>query len=191
MNLSKYIFRLMCLCLIFVSITSGHAQKGLFVKFSLGPGYVKEYSKINTSAFSYVSKNHAIGWGITDNFAVQFGDFGALLKHDVDGFHYINLDALGVGVAYRTPIDVKVSIVAAYSKVSFAEKWTEATGYNGGKGPAVNITIEKEWFFAKRWSVRLGPQLFWMKTNKTQYKFFNASINGSVFYYLRPLYSKR
>ncbi len=66
--------------IIFLSMSSVIAQKGLYFKFSLGPGCTTEFANLKTSAFSIATKNHAIGWGITDDFAVQIGDFGFLTK---------------------------------------------------------------------------------------------------------------
>ncbi|MBT3382557.1 MAG: hypothetical protein HN778_07835 [Prolixibacteraceae bacterium] len=167
--------------------TNIFAQKGLSLKFSLGPGYTTEYSNINGSGFSIATKNHAIGWGITDKFAVQIGEFGGLNKQKVGEYNYINLDAFGLGFSYRTPIDFKISVLGAYSKVSFAKEWSEANGDDGGNGYGINMSIDKEWFIAKRWGIRLGPQVFWLKTTETDYKFFNVSLNGSVVFYLTPV----
>ncbi len=175
------------ICLIFFSTTSVNAQKGLFVKFSLGSGYTKEYSNINGSGFSIATKNHAIGWGFTDKFAIQIGEFGGLNKLKVGEYNYINLDAFGLGFCYQTPIDIKISVLGAYSKVSFAKKWSEALGDDGGNGYGINMSIDKEWFPAKRLGIRVGPQLFWLKTRETDYTFFNVSINASIVFYLTPV----
>ena len=172
---------------ILFSTTYVNAQKGLFMKFSIGPGFTTEYSNINSSGFSIVTKNHAIGWGITDKFALQIGEFGGLNKQKVGDYNYINLDAFGLGFSYRTPIDIKISVLGAYSKVSFAKEWSQTFGDDGGNGYGINMSIDKEWFIAKRWGVRVGPQLFWLKTIETDYKFFNVSINGSVVFYLTPV----
>jgi hypothetical protein len=174
-------------CLIFFSISYVNAQKGLFLKFSVGSGYTREYSNINSGGHSLVTKNHAIGWGITDKLAVQIGEFGGLNKLKAGDYDYINLDAYGLGFCYKTPIDIKISVIGAYSKVSFANKWSEPEGDDGGNGVGINMSIDKEWFIAKRWGIRLGPQLFWLKTNKTNYKFFNVSLNGSLVFYLTPV----
>ncbi len=175
--------------LLIMSVGSSiFAQKGLFIKFSLGPGYTTEYSTIKGSGFSIATKNHAIGWGITDKFAVQIGEFGGLNKQKVGDYNYINLDAFGLGFSYRTPLDIKISVLGAYSKVSFAKKWSEATGDDGGNGYGINMSIDKEWFIAKRWGIRVGPQFFWLKTIDTDYKFFNASINGSLVFYLKQVW---
>jgi len=175
------------ICFIFFSTTYVNAQKGFFIKFSLGLGYTTEYSNINGSGFAIATKNHAVGWGITDKFAVQFGEFGGLIKQKVGEYNYINLDAFGLGFSYRTPIDIKISVLGAYSKVSFAEKWSQAFGDDGGNGYGINMSIDKEWFIAKRWGIGLGPQVFWLKTKETGYKFFNVSLNGSVVFYLTPV----
>ncbi len=163
------------------------AQEGLFVKFSLGTGYTNEYSKINESGLSIATKNHAIGWGINDKYAVHIGEFGGLNRVKVGEYNYVNLDAFGLGFSYRTPLDVKLSVLGAYSKVSFAKEWSEAFGDDGGTGFGINMSIDKEWFAAKRWGLRIGPQVFWLKTIETDYSFLNVSINGSVVFYLTPV----
>jgi hypothetical protein len=178
---------ILSVCYIFFSLSHVNAQKGLFVKFSVGPGFTTEYSNINSGGLSLVTKNHAIGWGITDKFAVQIGEFGGLNKQKVGDYDYINLDAFGLGFCYKTPINLKISVLGAYSKVSFAKKWSEPDGDDGGNGVGINMSVDKEWFIAKRWGIRLGPQLFWLKTSNTDYKFFNVSINGSLVFYLTPV----
>ena len=107
--------------IIFFSNANVKAQKGLFMKLSLGPGYTMEYSGNIGSGFT-ITKNHAIGWGITDKFAVHIGEFGSLVWQKVGDYNYINLDAFGLGFCYRTPIGIKISILGAYSKVSFCRQ---------------------------------------------------------------------
>jgi hypothetical protein len=175
------------LFIIFLSTADVEAQKGLFIKFSLGPGYTTECSRINGSGISVATKNHAIGWGITDKFAVQIGEFGGLTKQKVGDYNYINLDAFGPGFSYRTPLDIKISVLATFSQVSFAKKWSQAFGDDGGNGYGINMSVDKEWWLAKRWAFRVGPQIFWLETNETDYKFFNASLNVSVVFYLTPV----
>lgn len=177
---------LLFLLILFISFQV-NAQKGLFVKFSVGPGFTTEYSNINKTGFSIVTKNHSVGWGITDNFALQIGEFGGLNKLKTGTYDYINLDAYGIGFCYKTPVDLKVSILVAYSKVSLAHKWSEAKGDDGGNGFGFNMSVDKEWFFAKRIGIRVGPQMFWLKTSNSNYKFFNLSINGSLVFYLTPV----
>jgi hypothetical protein len=186
-NVNIYCKLILPVCFIFFSLSHVNAQKGLFVKFSVGSGFTTEYSNINSGGLSLVTKNHAIGWGITDKFAVQIGEFGGLNKQKVGDYDYINLDAFGLGFCYKTPIDLKISVLGAYSKVSFTNKWSEPQGDDGGNGVGINMSIDKEWFIAKRWGIRLGPQLFWLKTSKTDYKFFNVSLNGSLVFYLTPV----
>lgn len=172
--------------IIFSSTTNVNAQNGLFIKFSIGSGYTTEYSNINSSGFSIVTKNHAIGWGITDKFAIQIGEFGGLNKLKVGNYDYINLDVFGLGFSYLTPVDIKVSVMGGYSFVRFAKNWKEGGGDDGGNGYGINMSIDKEWFIAKKWGLRVGPQLFWLKTTDTEYKFFNVSLNGSFVFYLTP-----
>ena len=174
-------------CFLFLSVSNVNAQKGLFAKFSIGPGFTTEYSNINSNGFSVVTKNHAIGWGITDKFAIQIGEFGGLNKQKFGDYNYINLDAFGLGFSYRTPVDIKISVLAAYSMVSLAKEWSQSFGDDGGNGFGLNMSIDKEWFVAKRWGIRLGPQFYWLKTIDTDYKFFNVSINGSLVFYLTPV----
>jgi len=76
-------------------------------------------------------------------------------------------------------------MMGAYSKVSFAKKWSEPSGDNGGDGYGFNVSIDKEWFIAKRWAIGLGPQLFWLKTDKTDYQFSNLSLNASIVFYFQ------
>lgn len=178
---------LFIIAIIFISMGSVKAQKGLFIKFSLGPGYTTESSSINSSGLSLATKNHAIGWGINNKLAVYIGEFGGLNKIKVGDYNYINLDTYGLGFSYHTPIDIKLSITVAYSKVSLAENWWEPLGDDGGKGFAFNMSIDKEWFIAKKWGVRLGPQAFFLKTKETDYQFTNFSVNGSIVFYLTPV----
>ena len=63
-------------CFIFFSISQVNGQKS-YVKFSVGPDF---YERIFSGGLSIVTKNHAIGWGITDKFAVHIGEFGGLNK---------------------------------------------------------------------------------------------------------------
>ena len=71
--------------------------------------------------------------------------------------------------------------------MSFAEKWSQALGDDGGNGYGINLSIDKEWYIAKRWGIRLGPQVFFLNTRETGYKFFNASLNGSLVFHLTPV----
>jgi hypothetical protein len=174
-------------CFLFLSVSNVNAQKGLYAKFSIGPGFTTEYSNINSNGFSVVTKNHAIGWGITDKFAIQIGEFGGLNKQKFGDYNYINLDAFGLGFSYRTPVDIKISVLGAYSMVSLAKEWSQSFGDDCGNGFGLNMSIDKEWLVAKRWGIRLGPQFYWLKTIDTDYKFFNVSINGSLVFYLTPV----
>jgi len=172
---------------IFLSTSSIGAQKGLFIKVSVGPGYTKEFSKLNDSGLAIITKNHAIGWGFTNKFSIQIGEFGALIKQNVGNYKYINLDAFGLGFSYRTPFDLKISILGAYSYVYFANKWTDSTGDKRGNGYGVNLSLDKEWFIGKRWGVSLGPQIFYLNTTDSDYEFLNISFNFSLLFYLNSM----
>ena len=80
----KYTQLLFLFCIIFLSTTNAYAQKGLFLKFSLGSGYTTEYSSINSSGFAIAMKNHAIGWGITDKFALHIGELVVWLSKKLE-----------------------------------------------------------------------------------------------------------
>lgn len=175
---------LVLIVIIYLSTFNMNGQKGLFVKFSLGHGYTIENSKIIKSGFSIATKNHAIGWGIHEKCAIQIGDFGRLNKYEGKDYKYINLDVFGLGVSYQTPIDLKVSVMVGYSVVSLAKDWSGTMGKNDGHGFGINISLDKEWFIVERWGLRVGPQLFLLKTTDTKYNFLNASINGSIVFYL-------
>ncbi len=173
--------------IILCSTTISKAQEGLFVKISVGPGYTTEFSNINASGIAIVTKNHSIGWGFSEKFALQIGEFGSLNKIKYKNYQYVNLDAFGLGFVYRTPFELKISVLGAYSKVSFPNTWWETKGDNGGNGIGFNISIDKEWFISKRFGVGIEPQVFWLNTTKTNYKFFNASLNGNIVFYFTPV----
>lgn len=133
---------------------------------------------------SFGTKNHAIGWGITDDFAIQIGEFGSLIKQKVGEYNYINTDAFGLGFSYRTPIDLKVAMNFTYAEVHFAYKGTDQLGDYKGNGYGMNLSVDKEWLLGNKWGVRIGPQFYWMEFKKSNYRFLNASVNGSVVFYL-------
>ncbi len=176
--------------MMFFFFTESHAQKGLFVKISMGSGYIKEYTSLKKVGWSVVAKNHAIGYGITDKFALQVGELGGLVKIKTKEYDFVNINGFGVGFNYRIRKDVNLSVLGASGSVAFAKKWTDPSGDSAGKGYGFNMSLDKEWFLGKRWGLRLGPHLFWFKTTDTHYRFFNASLNGSVVFYLTPFQEK-
>ncbi len=168
------------------------AQKGPYLKLSLGPGLSIENSYIKSNGFAVMTKNHALGWGISDKFALQFGEFGGLIKQKVGEYDYINIDPFGLGFSYRFSNAYVVSVMGAYGKISLARKWTEATGTKIAKGGGANISVDKEWVFAKHWAFRAGPQIYWFQASPIdsaaidKFNFFTASFNVSLLYYLTP-----
>lgn len=179
---------LIAFCVICISATYVEAHEGLFVKMSVGPGLMLENSRINGSGFTMVTKNHAIGWGFNEKYALFIGEFGGLINKKVGEYNFINLDAFGVGLSYSTPFNVRVSVMGAYGKVSLAHNWWEATGDNDGNGFGINFSVEKEWILAERWGVGIGPQVFYLKTMETDYQFINFSINFMGTFYLTPVH---
>ncbi len=94
----RYKSLLLC-CLLTIIVAKVNAQEGPFLRFSLGPGVLTEYTSINESGFTYAAKNHAIGWGFKDKYAVYYSEFGAFTKKDIgEEYQFINLDAYGLGL---------------------------------------------------------------------------------------------
>ena len=174
-------------CVFFIPTAFLEAHDGFFMKLSLGPGYTLENSNINESCFSIATKNHAIGWGFNKKYALYIGEFGSLIKLKVGDYNFVNLDAFGFGINYYMPFTINVSLSGAYGKVSFAHKWYEPTGDDGGSGYAMNINVEKEWLISKRWGFRIGPQAFFLKTTETNYRFMNISLNCGIAFYFTPV----
>ncbi len=176
--------------LFFISIISVEAHDGLFLKFSPGFGYVNEYSSDDESGFSTPTKNHGLGWGFNDRYAVFIADFGSLIQLNKKSgdYNYINLDAYGLGLTYFTPARINISVAAAYGLVSFAHNWWEATGDDKGDGYAINLNLDKEWVVSKRLCVGLGPQIFFLKTlPPSSYSFLNVSMNFFAVFYFNPI----
>jgi len=153
------------------------AQNGLFVRFSLGPGFMKEFTSIEGSGPTLASKNHAIGWGFSDRYAIYIGEFGGLIKKPVGEYSYINLDAAGLGVRYRTPWDLDISVGAGYGQVALAENWKEPIGDIDGEGWGINLSIEKTWQVGDHWRLGAGPQAFYLTTQDREYDFASMSFN--------------
>lgn len=175
------------LIFLFLSFTStAFAQKGLYLRFSLGPGYNIESHGINKSGLTLPTKNHALGWGLNDKYALFITDFGGLLKQDVGDYSYINLDALGLGFTYHFNSQISLSLAVAQGTVSFAKSWKEATGDEMGKGMGINLFLDRTWSLSKRWNVGLSPQFFLIRTCHECYQFMNFSVNGFVQFYPFP-----
>jgi len=170
------------LSIVLFSTTNVKAQNGPFLRFSLGPGIMYEYNTIKETGFTIVTKNHAIGWGFKDKYAVSFNDFGAFIRKDIgDEYHYINLDAYGLEIAYRTQSNINFHVSGAYGTVHFSDSW-QKTGDFIEDGYAVSFGIDKKWVLSKRFDLGVGPYAFFFKTNN--YTFTNFSINFWLDFYL-------
>ncbi|MCJ7800985.1 MAG: hypothetical protein MUP82_01355 [Candidatus Marinimicrobia bacterium] len=173
---------LFLLGMIFVSTTCIEAQNGPFLRFSLGPGVMREYSTINEPGFTIVSKNHAIGWGFNNKYAVYYSEFGAWISKDIgEEYQYINLDAYGLGLAYRTQRKINFYVSGAYGTVYFSDSWKKQGDYIED-GYALALGVDKKWELSNRFDLGAGPLLSYFKT--TNYTFTNFSVNFWLDFYL-------
>jgi hypothetical protein len=172
---------------IFISAMTVEAHDGIFIRFSIGPGYYTERVSINESGFTTPAKNHAVGWGFHQKFAIQISDFGGLIKNHVGEYDYINLDALGLGFRYYMPFHTSITLSAAQGKVTFARNWWEITDDGEETGYAINISLDKEWLIAKKWGAGIGAHGFLFKTNHIEYEFVQFGINGIITFYFTPV----
>jgi hypothetical protein len=179
--------RFLLIFIIFIAVINAEAHDGFFIRFSIGPGYYLEKAGLNESGFSTPAKNHAIGWGFQKKFAVLISDFGGLIRNDVGAYNYINLDALGLGLKYYLPYNTSVTLSAGQGKVTFAKKWWEISAAGEETGYAINLSLDKEWIIAKRWSLGIGTHGFLFKTRHIDYEFVQFGINGAITFYFTPV----
>ena len=172
------------LAITLVLTAPARGQDGPYVRLSLGPGVMMEFNSIDGTGFTMVTKNHAIGWGFEDRYAVSFSEFGAFVRKDVGPtYRYINLDAYGVGFSYRTETDWNFHVSAAYGTVHFADTWTKQGDFIED-GYAVSFAIDKKWMLSRRIDLGVGPHTFLLKT--PNYTFTNLSVNIWLDLYLFP-----
>ena len=181
----KYYFIL--LPIIFVTIGFTQAHDGIYIRFSLGPGFMYESSSINESGFILPAKNHALGYGFKEKYAFYISDFGGLVHKKVGEYNYINLDALGLGFTYYLSSNLSLSFSAAHGEVAFAEKWYEATGNDKDEGFAIDMSVDKEWPLSRHFSFNLGMVGSYFKTNDIDYEFISFSLNCTLAYYLNSI----
>jgi len=179
----KILFLFSC---IIISTNCVEAQNGPFIRLSVGPGFMKEYSTIKGTGLTIVTKNHAVGWGFNDKFAVYVSEFGGLIKKQYGEYNYVNLDAYGLGFTYHAPLNIYASLSGAYGRVSLAHKWSEPEGDLKGEGYGIKFGLDKKWMLSKRWNFGLGPQAFLLKTKNDSYKFMNFSLNFFIEFHLTP-----
>lgn len=162
------------------------AQRGLFVRFAVGPGVSVGTASVRGTAPVLVTKDHALGYGITDRLAVQVADFGGLIRKKVGDHEYLNLDGLGLGCTLFLPHGTLVSLSAGHGQVTFAHHWWEATGDGKDEGVAVVASVRREWLVAKRWALGVGAPASFFRTSGDDYTYFNVGIVGSLSFYLTP-----
>jgi hypothetical protein len=177
---------LVLLCIILISTAHVKAQNGLFLRLSVGPGFMKEFSAIKGTGLTLVTKNHAVGWGFNDKYAIYVSEFGGLIKKQYAEYNYINLDAYGLGFTYHAPLNIYASLSGAYGRVSFAHKWSDPGGDIKGEGFGIKFGLDKKWMLSKRWNLGLGPQAFWIKTKNENFSFMNFSLNFFIEFHLTP-----
>jgi hypothetical protein len=175
------------LFLVFFLATCAEAHDGPFLRLSIGSGYYAEDSGLHESGFTTPAKNHAIGWGFHHKFALQISDFGGLIKKSVGECHYINLDALGLGLTYRMPLHMSVTLSGGQSTVTFTRNWWENTSGDKDTGYAMNVSVDKEWPLSQRWGAGIGSHGFLLKTNGSDYEFIQVGITGTITYYFTPM----
>lgn len=171
-------------CFILLSSAYISAQTGPFLRISLGPGRMKEYRTIDESGFTMVTKNHALGWGFEDKYAVHYSEFGAFIRKDMGKkYQYINLDAYGLGLAYRTPGNINFHLSGAFGTVHFSDSWKKQGDFIED-GYAIAFGLDKRWLLSKRIDLGIGPHTFFLKTEN--YTFTNFSLNFWLDFYLFP-----
>lgn len=160
------------------------AQKGPFLKISVGPGIMNEYKTIHGSGFTMVAKNHAIGWGFENKCAVSYSEFGAFVRKNTGAKdRYVNLDAYGMGLSVRARKNFSCQLSAAYGTVHFSDRWNKQGDFIED-GYAAAFGAGRNWLLSKRIEVGAGPQAFVLKT-KT-YLFTDFSFNLWLDLYLFP-----
>jgi len=166
---------LLLTCFLSIIITNVNAQEGPFLRISLGPGILTEYNSINESGFTYAAKNHAIGWGFNDKYAVYFSEFGASTKIDLgEEYQFLNLDAYGLGLAYNLENNISFHAQGGYGTVHFSDSWKNQGNFMED-GYAIALGVNKKWGLSKRTDLGVGPLISFFKTEN--YTFTNLSIN--------------
>lgn len=166
---------LLLISLTFFLSANVNAQKGPFLRISLGPGFLTEYTSINESGFTYVAKNHAIGWGFNDKYAVYYSEFGAFTKKDIgEEYQFINLDAYGLGLAYNLENNISFHASGGYGTVHFSDSWKKQGNFMED-GYAIALGVNKKWGLTKRIDLGVGPLISYFKTEN--YTFTNFSVN--------------
>jgi hypothetical protein len=183
-------FKLVFCILLFASSLfsqATRAQKGLFLKFSLGQGYLVQSSGQHFTGYILAAKNHAVGWGFNEKYAVYVGEFGGLVRVRHIGYDYINLDAYALGFRFTTPENVCLSLAGGYGKVSFANNWYDPGGDFMGDGFTMNASVDKKWNLSDRWKFGVGPHVFYVKTHDRDYRFVDFCINFMIEFYFTRL----
>mgnify|MGYP001365211087 CR=1 FL=1 len=172
---------------IFLLLTgTAQAREGFFLRLGIGPGLAVESSQIKGTGLALVAKEHQIGYGITDRYALWIGEIGALIKQKVGTYDYVNVDGIVVGGTVTLPHDFLISISAGYARVAFAQKWTEPMGDNLDDGLALGLSAKHEWAMGSRFALSTGVVAGFYRTFKDNYTYFTFSAVLSLAFYLTP-----
>jgi len=182
------LYKVFCLpCLLFIVTTYAETPNGLFLKFSLGPGVIYESASIDDAGLVLAGKNHAVGWAFKDKYTIYYSEFGGLIRKTIDGYDYINIDAYGLGFSYKTLSNLLFSFAGAYSTVHLDHKWYLANQENSrGTGYGCNLGLEKDFKLSKRFYLGPDIQVFFIKTGNSDFRFFGATVNCALKFFLTP-----
>lgn len=174
-------------CMLFIITTYAQTNNGPFLKFSLGPGIIYESSSIQSAGLVLAGKNHAIGWAFNNKYAIYISEFGGLIRKTVDSYNYINTDAYGIGFSYKTSSNLLLSFAVAYSTVHLDRKWYLANTENSrGNGYGFNLGLGKDFKLSKRFYIGPDIQVFFIKTENSDFQFFGTNINCALKFFLTP-----
>jgi len=166
---------------------TARARPGLFLRLGLGPGIAVETAQIHGAGLALVSKEHQIGYGFTDDFALWVGEIGALIQQKVGTYDYVNVDGIVLGGTIFMPHDILVSPSAGYGRVAFAKEWTEPMGDNLDDGLAFGLSAKREWYLGSYFAVAAGVVSTYFQTFHDDYTYFTFSAVLLAAFYLTPL----
>jgi hypothetical protein len=174
-------------CMLFIVTPYAEMNNGLFLKFSLGPGIIYENSYVHGAGLVLAGKNHALGWTFNNTYAIYYSEFGGLIRQSVDSHNFINIDAYGLGFAYKTAFDVVTSIAVAYSTVHLDHKWYLANQEKSrGTGIGIHVGVEKDFRISKHFYFAPDIQAFYIRTENSSFQFLGANFGCALKFFLTP-----
>ena len=173
-----------------ISTISGKAQKGPYLRFSLGPGLLTEYKNLNGNGLTHGTKNHAIGWGFNDKYTIFFSEFGAATSFDIsEDYQYINTDVYGLGFGYRIPHNINFYVSGGYATLHFSDSWkTQGDHIENGYGLA--LAVDKKWLLGNRFAIGVGPHFSFYKYDNYTFTNVSANIWLTAYLFKQPIITK-